>query len=152
WTVIHGGDGGAVAVDPGNTNVLYAEFFGLSIQKSTNGGASWVDALTGIAESGNDFLFINPFVMDPSNAQRLWTGGFFMWRTINGAGNWVQASSHLCGSGSVSAIAVAPTNANHVLAGMSTGCINRTTSALTATGATAWSVSQPAGTNGAYVA
>src|SRR5262249_45665287 len=46
WSTIHGGDGGAVAVDPGNTNVLYAEFFGLSIQKSTNGGASWVDALT----------------------------------------------------------------------------------------------------------
>ncbi len=89
--------------------------------------------------------------MDPSNAQRLWTGGFFMWRTTNGAGSWTKASSQLCGTGSVSAIAVAPTNPNRVLSGNSRGCINRTTTALTSTSATPWGSSQPPGTNGAYV-
>jgi hypothetical protein len=142
WSSIHGGDGGYVAVDLGNTNVLYAEFTRLSI---------WVDAITGITEPGGDFLFINPFVMDPSNAQRLWTGGFNMWRTTNGAGSWTQASNSTCGNGSVSAIAVAPTNPNRVISGMSDGCINRTTIGSTSTASTVWSTSQPAGTAGAHV-
>ena len=49
WTMLLGGDGGYTAVDtlgdasPGN-DVLFAEFTGLSLQKSTNGGASFFDA------------------------------------------------------------------------------------------------------------
>ena len=35
-------------VDPTNTPVLYAENTGLSIQKSTNGGAGWSSATSGI--------------------------------------------------------------------------------------------------------
>ena len=151
WARIQGGDGGYVAVDPDNTSVLYAEFTRLSIQKSTNGGSSFSDAIAGINEPDANFLFINPFVMDPSNAQRLWTGGFNMWRTTNGAGQWNQASGLLCGRGSVSAIAVAPTNPNRVAAGMSDGCVNRTTSGLTSTGSTAWSVSQPLGSAFGFV-
>jgi hypothetical protein len=151
WSRIQGGDGGYVAIDPGNTSVLYAEFTRLSIQKSTNGGSSFSDAVGGITEPTNNFLFINPFVMDPSNAQRLWTGGLTMWRTADGAGQWNQASSNLCGEGSVSAIAVAPSNPNRVAAGMSDGCVNRTASGLTSTGATGWDVSQPLGPAFGYV-
>ncbi len=158
WAEVLGGDGGYVAVDPGTPNVLYAENTGLSIQKSIDGGGNFVDAISGINENPNDFLFIAPFIMDPGNAQTLWTGGFVTWRTTNGAGSWSQASSLLCGQGvtvSVSAIAVAPTNRNRVAAGMSDGlgggCINRTTVGLISTGATQWLVSQPAGTVGAYV-
>ena len=143
WTTILGGDGGYVAVDPTNTNVLYAENTRLSIQKSTNGGVSWASATSGITEPSRQFLFITPFVMDSSNPQRLWTGGFKMWRTTNGATSWVQASALTCGNGSVSSIAVAPTNANHVLAGISDGCINRTTIGLTSTLSTTWAVSTP---------
>jgi len=145
WSRIQSGDGGYVAIDPSNTSVLYAEFTRLSIQKSTNGGTSFSDAVDGINEPDANFLFINPFVMDPSNGQRLWTGGFNMWRTVNGAGQWSQASSLLCGGGSVSAIAVAPTNPDRVASGMSDGCVNQTTSATTSTGSTAWTVSQPLG-------
>jgi hypothetical protein len=89
--------------------------------------------------------------MDPTNAQRLWTGGFNMWRTANAAANWTAASALLCGNRSVSAIAVAPTNADRVIAGMSDGCINRTTSGTSSTGTTVWSVSRPAGTANAFV-
>jgi len=151
WSRIQGGDGGYVAIDPGNTSVLYAEFTAISIRKSVNGGTSFVDAVNGITEPDADFLFIVPFIMDPTNAQRLWTGGFSMWRTADGAGTWTQASTTLCGSKSVSAVAVAPTNPNRVISGMSDGCINRTTSGTTSTGATAWSVSRPPGTTGAFV-
>ena len=55
--------------------------------------------------------------MDPGNAQRLWTGGWYMWRTTNGAATWARASAILPGTGSVSAVAVSPVNGNRVLAG-----------------------------------
>jgi len=151
WGEILGGDGGYVAIDPSNPSVLYAEFTGLSIQKSTNSGTSFVDATNGITEPDANFLFINPFVMDPSEPRRLWTGGFNMWRTNDAAGNWAQASDLLCGNGSVSAIAVAPTNTNRVAAGMSSGCINLTTSGVSSTGATRWDLIQPPGITSAYV-
>ncbi len=150
WSRLLGGDGGFVAIDPTNTNVLYAENFNLSIQKSTDGGSSFVDATNGITEDFGNFLFINPFVMDPSFSPRLWTGGFYAWRTHNGAANWAQASAALCGGGSVSAIAVAPTNSNRVAMGMSDGCINLTTVGVSANNSTVWAVTQPPGTDTAY--
>jgi hypothetical protein len=148
WNTILGGDGGYVAVDPttaGNpaTTVLFAENTGKSIQKSTNGGTSFTSATAGLTESGGNFLFIAPFIMDSGNAQRLWTGGFNMWRTTNSAGSWTQASNSTCGNGSVSAIAVAPTDGNRVLSGMNDGCINRTNIGLTATASTVWASVTP---------
>src|SRR5262249_58271196 len=67
WSRIQGGDGGYVAIDPGDPSVLYAEFTRLSIQKSTNGGSTFSDAIAGITEPDTNFLFINPFVMYPLN-------------------------------------------------------------------------------------
>ncbi len=142
WSRLLGGDGGAVALDPGNTNVLYAENTGLSIQKSTNGGGSFADAVTGIADSG--FAFIAPFIMDPSSAQRLWTGGFRVWRTTNGAASWVAASTALgSGRNQVSAIAIAPNNPNAALVGLSQGKIARNAAALSANGSTGWAQASP---------
>jgi len=143
WTTLLGGDGGYVAVDPTNTNVIYAENILLSIQKSTDGGATFADAMTGIEESFLDFAFIAPMVMDPGNPQRLWTGGLFMWRTTDGAATWSQASDIVGGFQSVSAIAVAPTNPNNVLAGTLDGLIHRTNIGLTSDQTTVWPFAQP---------
>ena len=40
WARINGGDGGYVAVNPANTNTIFFETTGLSLRRSTNGGAS----------------------------------------------------------------------------------------------------------------
>jgi outer membrane protein assembly factor BamB len=147
WTTIWGGDGGAVAVDPTNTLVLYAENTGLSIQKSVNGGGSFAAATSGITDL--NFLFIAPFVMDPAvgGNQRLWTGGTALWRTTNAAASWVQASTNPVGGAgqSVSAIAVAPSSGGQtLLGGLENGFIHRTTAGLTANNTTAWPGVQPA--------
>lgn len=145
WQEILGGDGGYVAVDPTNTNVLFAETTGLSIEKSTDGGHSFSPAISGITESPNNFLFIAPFIMDPSNPQTLWTGGKRLWRTDNQATSWSQASTALSGvsSGKVSALGVAPTDSNVVVAGMSDGFIFGTQSGISSNSSTVWSNSQP---------
>src|SRR5262249_10273884 len=88
WSPILGGRGGWGAGDPNNTLTLYAEFTGISMQKSIDGGVNFSDATNGITDSG---LFINPYEMDGNNASRFWTGGKMLWRTDNGMGVWAQA-------------------------------------------------------------
>jgi hypothetical protein len=156
WLEINGGDGGAVAVDRTNTNILYSENTDLSVQKCTLGAActsaDWASAITGISDTG--FIFIAPFVMDPTNSQRLWAGGFSLWRTSNGATTWVKASTNIGSSTnpiSISAIGIARSNPNAVLAGAANGNIYSTTKGLTATGSTLWTLAQPPSTQGAYV-
>lgn len=141
WTEINGGDGGYVAVDPSNTNVLFLETTNLSIRKSTNGGTTFTDSITGITESSANFQFINPFLMDPNNSQRLWTGGRTLWRTDNQGTSWTQASvtnQTGVGTNSVASWAVQPGNSDVVLAGDELGNVYRTTAGTTATNATAW--------------
>src|ERR1043166_3519634 len=131
WERILGGDGGYAAVDFNNTNILYAENTGNTFQKSTNGGASFVAARTGI--SGDTFPFTSVFRMDPNTSSRVWYGGRFMWRTDNSAANWTRTSDAQQTGGSITAMAIAPGNSNIVMDGAASGQIRRTTVATTAT-------------------
>ena len=140
WLEINGGDGGYVAVNPFNTNTLFAEFTGISLRKSTNGGASFHPATAGLFTSG---LFITPYVMDPSDPNRLWLGGDSLFRTTNAATFWTEASDYLHSGSQVSAIAIAPTDANWVLAGDEAGFIYGTDSALSTTYRDQWDYVKP---------
>jgi hypothetical protein len=149
WSAVFGGDGGYVAVDPTNTDTLYVETTRLSLRRSVNGGTSFQSATLGINESSNNFLFINPFFMDPRIPQRLWTGGRAIWRTENSAASWERANTAVLG-GSVSAIAIAESDSNYVLAGIGRrfttdvgGFIHRTNIALTSDETTEWPAVQP---------
>jgi photosystem II stability/assembly factor-like uncharacterized protein len=139
WSMIWGGDGGHVAIDPTNPNVIYAESQGGNIVKSVDGGQTFGFALNGLSPQG--FLFIAPFLIDPNRNTRLWTGSTQMYRTDDGAGLWSAASAPL--PAQVSAIAVAPGNPDAVLAGTNNGSIARTDRATTATAETQWTVVRP---------
>jgi hypothetical protein len=143
WTTIlgAGGDAGAVAVDPTNSDILYASGPGGSLQKSTDGGVSFQSAVSGIFDS--NFLPVAPLAMDPSDPQRLWTAGGAIWRSTNGGASWSRASTvnqnDVDDVDSAGAIAVAPTNPNHVLVGGGVlGRIYRSTNALSSGGSTTW--------------
>ncbi len=125
WREILGGDGGYVAIDPTNPQVLYVSTPGGNFRKSTDGGRTFGQVSWG---ADGTTLFITPLGIDPSDSQRLWTGGNVLRRSLNGGANWGIAS-YL--SGSLSTIAVAPSNANQVLAGTSVGYIHWTKAALT---------------------
>jgi hypothetical protein len=143
WRFLLGGDGGYVAIDPGNPNVIYAEAQWFDFYRSTNGGASWQPARGGITESAQSFLFITPFVLDPSNSSRLWTGGHRLWRSDTQARSWTAASSVLADGGSVSALAVAPTMPERVLAGTNAGSLYRNDQAGSATSSSVWTPATP---------
>ncbi|HYV09562.1 MAG TPA: Ig-like domain-containing protein [Pyrinomonadaceae bacterium] len=133
WARINGGDGGYVAVNPTNTNTIFFETTGLSIRRSTNGGASSAQVTTGIA--GDVFPFITVFRMDPNTPTRLWIGGRFMWRTDNNATNWTRTSNAQQTGGSITAMAIAPGTGNNVINGAASGQLRRTTIGLTANAA-----------------
>jgi hypothetical protein len=155
WRRYSGGDGGYVAVNPANTNMVWQEFTGLSIQRSVDNGATRVAFVSGITENTGNFLFITPFVQDPSDASRMWIGGATLWRTSVATANplpatiWSAASNFF--SARVSAIAVSPLDSNRVYAGTQavggnagvSGVVRTTGIAGTSTGATVWSTSKP---------
>ncbi|MCP4660067.1 MAG: hypothetical protein GY856_32090 [bacterium] len=152
WSQIVGGDGGYVAVDPNNTDVIYVESQGLAFRKSTNGGASFFFAIDGIEEQDGgdnaideygDFLFIVPFIMDPTSPRRLWLGGHRLWRTSNGALFWTQASAPLSAEGKVSALAIAPSDPDRMVVGLNDGSIHRTDRALSSYETTVWPSVRP---------
>ena len=133
WARINGGDGGYVAVNPQNTNTIFFETTGLSLRRSTNGGASSASVITGI--SGDTFPFITVFRMDPNTSTRLWIGGRFMWRSDNNATNWTRTSNAQQTGGSITAMAIAPGNSNVVIDGAASGQLRRTTIGTTANAA-----------------
>jgi hypothetical protein len=142
WRMVLGRDGGFTAVDPGSPNVVYAETVGVSLVKSTDGGATFAPAASGIIDNSP---LISPFVLDPSASQRLWYGGVAVWRSDDGAGSWQQASPPLAGTAvdGVSALAVSPADSNQVVAGTSSGQVFSTVAGWSANAGTAWAGVQP---------
>ena len=143
WIGVAGGDGGYSAVDPTDIRNLYVESQWLGFMRSTDGGHNFEDAVAGITEDFRNFLFITPFVMDPNNSARLWTGGRRLWRTDNRAQEWTAASSINLGSAQVSALAVAPGNSDFVVVGTTDGFIYRSDAALDAGSNTVWQNGRP---------
>ncbi|MEO8673193.1 MAG: hypothetical protein ABI411_17900 [Tahibacter sp.] len=139
WTYLTCGDGGYDAIDPTNTNVLYVGCNGLDIRKSTDGGAIFNSADSGIP-SNESTIFIPPFALDPNNTQRLWFGGKHAWRSADAAANWTSASLSFA-NGTVSAIAIAPGNSNRVLMATSSGRVYRSDTATTDISSSAWTES-----------
>jgi photosystem II stability/assembly factor-like uncharacterized protein len=136
WFEIVGGDGGYTEIDPTDPDIIYAEVqFFPEIRKSVDGGATFVDAVTGITDT--DGLFITPFEMDPSDPLTLWTGGSRPWRTTNGAASWTLGSADVADplplSDRISAIAVAPTDSEVVYLGFENGTVARTSNGRAAT-------------------
>jgi photosystem II stability/assembly factor-like uncharacterized protein len=139
WTLVVGGDGAYVAIDPTAPETMYASYQGANMFRSTNGGLSFKRITSGIA--GQPFLFIAPYTMDPNNNRRLWLGGRMMWRTPNRGDSWIAASAQL--PALVSAVAVQPGNSEVVLGGTAAGHLVRTDHGSTATATTQWQTTRP---------
>ncbi len=130
WKQIFLADGGYSAVDVANPNTLYVSTQSGGFRKSTDNGATFSTATQGL---GGSVLFITPLAIDPSDPRRLYTGGDQLFRTDRGMALWTNAGNlrnTTQTTGTLSALAVAPTDANHAMFGLSDGSIVRTTRAL----------------------
>lgn len=124
WDIIYGGDGFYTLVDPTNNNFIYAEFQNGGLGRSTDGGNNFVDALNGIPD-GDRRNWSTPVVMDPTNPLTLYYGTFRVFRSVNRAVSWTSISPDLTNGpgngnlnfGTVTTIAVAPSQPSCILAG-----------------------------------
>lgn len=152
WTAVRGGDGGYVAINPANTNMLWTNTTNMNLQRSLNGGASSSAFTSGITEAAGNFLFIAPYAQDPSNPANMWAAGATPWRTTQATAVptvgsiWQQAGAFF--GQRITAIAVAPSDSTRVYMGGGTGSANNgrvftTANALTSTSSTVWTFSKP---------
>ena len=147
WDRLMGGDGGYVAVASDNTDILYAEFTGKSLQRSLNAGVSWTDISGGVTEAGGNFLFIHPFAMDPSLSSRMWYGGAFAWRSVNRGSSWTRVSNSFAAR--IASWAISKADPNRVYVGVqhlgttTSGRIFTINNATTVAAPVTWPSAQP---------
>jgi uncharacterized protein (TIGR03437 family) len=131
WQSVTCGDGGQTVIDPVQPSTVYASC-GNQIQKSTSGGGpnSWSAADTGVFTADRATIICPPLAIDPSNHLNLYFGTYRVYKSSNGAGSWSPVSSDLTfGNGTLSTIAVAPSDSNTVYIGTSNGIVQVTTNA-----------------------
>jgi len=132
WFEILGGDGFQCIVDPGNSDVIYAEYQNGVLNKSIDGGLTMSGALPGIDYYAFRHNWNTPIAMDPNNSEVLYYGANVVFRTADGAESWVQISDDLTdgenGSmGTLTAIGLARTDPQVVYAGSDDGNVWVTT-------------------------
>jgi len=102
WVEVWGGDGGAMASDPADSQTWYGEYVYMEIFRITNGGIpsqfpdgyitgrfwqpgvgwQWKPAPFSVPEVQNgQAQFIAPFVIDPNEPERILGGAMSLWRT-----------------------------------------------------------------------
>jgi len=165
WTTIFGGDGGWCAADPADPDIFYAEYVFLGLRRNTDGGTTtdqrgdryingqffnfakgawdWKpepfripDAMPVPAGQRRKALFIAPFVLDPSQPERMLAGGLSLWRTNDArtpntptsGPSWQSVKNPIVTSGDtrnteISAIAVAPGDPDTVWVGHANGAL-----------------------------
>jgi uncharacterized protein (TIGR03437 family) len=141
WRSIFGGDGGWIAIDPADPNSIFYEYVNLATYRSVNGGASTLDATHGVSEASANFQFLKTIAMDPADGQRLFIGGKTLWRSIDGARSWTEASAAV--NDTISAITVSPSDPNTVMFSGTSGNIYYSGNALRTDRTTVWSSSRP---------
>jgi len=133
WTSPFGGDGGWCASDPTDPNYHYGEYVYLTIHRSTNGGVSASYIYNGITDAGSQANFIAPFILDPSNPNRLLAGGRSLWRSDNvkaATPTWTAIKPSI--GSNISAICVHPLNSDLVWVGHNNGDLYYTTNGTSA--------------------
>lgn len=160
WSDLTGGDGAFTAVANGGTSFYTSAQNGITYRliPNTSNGAR-IDPL-----GGSNYLFINPFVLNPNNAVMMFLGGGnYVWRNSDVTQiplgnssptsiNWTRLNnSAASGNAQVSALAVTTANPAHRLyIGYSEGIVKRVDGANTGDPA-ATTITPPGMSGGSYV-
>ncbi|MEW6734703.1 MAG: hypothetical protein AB1489_25485, partial [Acidobacteriota bacterium] len=127
WQQVEAADGGVVAIDQSNPDIVYHLFQSPLLRgpvRSNQGGkpGTFVRATTGIDQS-DGALFYAPFILDVNNPSTLYYGTLRLYRSTNQGRNWTAITSQLASSGLISAIAVAPSTPKVIYTAYSNGAI-----------------------------
>ncbi len=129
WSMLLGGDGHYIIVDPNDTDVIYAEYQYGAFFRSTDGGGTFSGATAGIPGSDRK-NWSTPVVVDPASAGKpattLYYGTHRLFRSTNSAASWSAVSGDLSDGipgtngvvyATITTIAVAPTDSATIYVG-----------------------------------
>ena len=110
WKRWYGGDGMDCFVDRTNNNVFYGSYVYGKYYKSTNGGATTTDIVSGIpANTGNE-EWLCAWHQDPVTAATIYAGGRTdLYKTTTSGSSWSVVGTP-SGTGNVIEFAIAPSN------------------------------------------
>lgn len=133
YAITLGGDGFWTAYKRSDPNTVLGEIYYAIVYRSTNGGSSWSYVFNGSGDPRSPWSA--PLVNDPNNPSTFYVGTIYVYRSTDSGGAWSRISPDLTrGSGTLSVIAIAPSNSNVIYTGSDDGAVYVTTN-----GGTSWS-------------
>lgn len=108
WAAVYGGDGGEVCFNPFNANFILGETQYNGIFRTTNGGASWNSAQSGLSSNENA-AWVGPIIHHPTNSGTFYTARQKLYKSTNNGGNWIAVSSDINGSSAIRELAQSKT-------------------------------------------
>jgi PKD repeat protein len=122
WFLGKGGDGMEPFVDWSNPNILVASSQNGGHARSTNGGSTYNNIVSGLTGNAN---WIAPICQDPNTANTYYAGRQHVFKSTNAGASWAQLGT-LPGSGDVMLINPAPSNPNVIYAARTTAIYKTT--------------------------
>ncbi len=121
WNGVFGGDGAFTAINPNTPTTYYVSSQNGNLVRANALTGSLVTVTNGIPSSTTERrAFIAPFVVDATRPTRLYFGGARLFRTENEGALWNAITTDLTrGTGTISAIALAPSDSNTIYVGTS---------------------------------
>lgn len=131
WDHIFGGDGFRVLVDPENNNFVYAESQYGGLGRSTNGGFSFGNNISGI-NSSDRFNWHCPLEFDPQDPSILYFGSNKLYKSTNRAATFNAISGDLTDGyqpanvayNTITTISISPVNNQVIYAGTDDGNVS----------------------------
>jgi photosystem II stability/assembly factor-like uncharacterized protein len=120
---------GGLAIDPKNSNILYVTRLGSGVYKTTDGGALWTPANTGLPNQVGQYQFqsccVTGVVIDPQNTATIYAEGATgaIYKSTNGGGVWVPINQGM-GRSWLSQLAINPQNTS-IVYGLAANAIYR---------------------------
>ncbi|MDK9699550.1 MAG: T9SS type A sorting domain-containing protein, partial [bacterium] len=112
WRRVIGGDGMDCLINFSNSNYMYGNIQNGNMQRSYNGGLTWVDANSGVGEESR--AWAAPFVINHQNPSTLFRATTMIYKTTNHGANWFAISSQIGGASPLTSLAVAPSDSNYL--------------------------------------
>jgi len=123
WRWIHGGDGGYTAIHPDDPDVVFVEYQGVgNLFRSDDGGGSFELLDLGLDPYLDATAFQAPFVLDPSDPDRILYGSRRVSESTDRGETWTTLSADLTGTdvyvdaSAIRSLAIAPSNGQTVYA------------------------------------
>ncbi len=118
-----GADSEGIAVDPNDPNIAYLASYGGGVAKTTDGGASWSEANSGITNRS-----IWAVAIDPADSNTVYAGGAGgIYRSTDGGQQWTRAS----GTSSINALSIDIPGGNAIYGASLGGGVFKSTDGVT---------------------